>query len=568
MLAKIARPKKPTLLQLLFALLLVLCLSSFSLFGIIDVFEWTSDSDIFDSSGGDVDSDQVNFLDFLNGEWEQESHPDMFGGSLIDNKLFSPTSTWKRVYRHAQNIASKELNESDFHELVLYARAHYITYSVLHHAPTRLKRQLRRVSPERDITEFHRNLENTTVALETRLYPWLWPPFRGGVAEMHRMLLASAPPVGLAMTTGEAHFYPAQHLLLALRRVLNVSEPIEVFHSGRRDLPKRNGEVLRAIPHVSVRNLQRWFPHETAVNGHAWSYKAFALLAAHARVVLFMDPDVAFMKNPVDEVLRNSKLFAKHGALFFRDRKIYNGARLSAVRLFNQMNPHMSLRARSGFYAHTNDSDGRRWTTEEQESGFMALDKSRPGVLIAALFAAKLNSRGPRTSVFYRDCHGDKEAYWFAFESLRVPYGFTPAYSGSIGVREDDPVPEVLASNQDSENEETEHTAAETIRTARVCDGRHAHMDETGEQLFWFHDGGVIDDYRRSKPPRRQFKFATLTHIAMHTHPKADELPWTGVSCLRRPVDEVVNLTSAELELVERYKEIYRTEITVVEKNP
>ncbi|KAJ3100602.1 hypothetical protein HK100_004687 [Physocladia obscura] len=501
---------------------------------------------------------QVKFLDFLNGEWHKDEktsfgvlhtffknwgHNDhkkvtdrlFFGGSLINDLSFDPLQIWPCLHGFAKEISDMEFDLTNFEQMALFARSHYITHKILHDAPESLVLQLYKVSPEKTVQQFKMELNSITFKLQNTLYPWISETFPL-IRDMQNSMVKDS--IGIAMTCGNGHFYLAQHLILSVRRFFNITLPIEVFYAGTNDLSPGKIAALSAMPNVTPLNLRNFFPAETHY-GSRWSFKPYAILASRFQHVLFMDPDVAFLKSPLS--ILSSSLYQRNGLVFFRDRKVRTQERVEAVRLLKKMNPILSNYSRRNSYVYSDEEDHDGWSNEEMESGFIPVDKGNTGVLFSLLLAAKMNGLKEREAVFYKAAYGDKESFWFATESLRVPYEFVNAYSGAIGIAE-----------IDGEN------------ASKICEGKHLHVDES-LQPFWFHDGNVLFDYWQDRPPN--FKFSELTHIAMHANASLDDLPWIdGIRCLRRPNSQVFPLTQEQARLILAYKELFTMKIIPVDE--
>ncbi|KAJ3105128.1 hypothetical protein HK100_003940 [Physocladia obscura] len=496
---------------------------------------------------------QLKFLDYLNGEMESapttfhsiykyfsvnsgsNDNQRLFGGSLVNDTAFDPLNIWPYLYGFARQASDLNYDLSDFHQMVLFARSHYITHKILHDTPESLVLQLYKVSPEETIQQFKVELNSIALKLQNTLYPWISETFPT-IRDMQNSLAKDS--IGIAMTCGNTHFYHAQHLILSFRRFFNITLPVEIFYAGTNDLSPGKIAALSAMPNVTLLNLRNFFPAQTHY-GSGWSFKPYAILASRFQHVLFMDPDVAFLKSPVS--ILSSSLYRRNGLVFFRDRKAHTPGRVEAVRLLKKMNPIMlSNYALGDSYVHADEPGHESWSNEEMESGFIPVDKKNTGVLFSLILAAKMNGLKEREAVFYKAAHGDKESFWFATESLRVPYEFINAYSGAIGIAE-----------TDGENK------------SKICSGKHLHVDESLEP-FWFHDGGVLDDYREYRPPN--FKFSELTHVAMHVNVSMDEVPWTRhINCLHRPNNQVFPLNEEQKGLINDYKELFRNQIRHVD---
>ncbi|KAJ3203681.1 hypothetical protein HDU82_006375, partial [Entophlyctis luteolus] len=418
---------------------------------------------------------------------------------------------------------------TSFTNLALHARAHFLLYRILHENGDHSKLALPSAI---DSGKNHRQtLEDQETAYERKLYPWI-SPTHSSLAEMRHSLDPNS--VGIVIACGNPHFYVTQHLIITLRTIFNVTLPIEVFYSGKHDLSSKRIKVLERLPGVEMRNLHNYFPRETK-RVKAWSAKPYTILASRFSTVLFIDADVSFLKSPV-EVLTNSERFKKYGILFYRDRKLwFPSGTLNGVRLLHKMNPHLSRNAMHGPYAQS-IFPNVTGTTNEMESGFMAVDKSRSGVLFTLLFAAKLNGRRERQD-FYKASHGDKEAFWFAAEVLRVPYEFNPSYAGTIGVL-------------DQQSNGTH---------LRICGGQMLHLNEANEP-FWIHGGGVLaQNFRTNRPP---FRFVALEWMAFQHRFGINEQLWDErIDCMHQEVTQTAPVGPDLGALLDTHRHVYRTGI-------
>ncbi|KAI9325581.1 mannosyltransferase putative-domain-containing protein, partial [Obelidium mucronatum] len=296
--------------------------------------------------------------------------------------------------------------------------------------------------------------------------------------------------------------------------------PIEVHYAGELDLPLDMVTALNTLPNVKCVNLLSHFPNELD-NFATWSLKPFSLLAASFRNVIFIDADVLFFKNPATAILKDSKIFKKYRQLFFHDRTI--DRRWGAYsRWFRKAQPVLtpyaeSLRFLNGLSRH------------ELESGVVALDKGDPGILHSLIYACKMNSAQVRNET-YSHVHGDKETFWMAMEMARVPFRFTPGYSGAVGYL-------------DSEVE------------GLVC-GNMFHSDEELEPFWW--NGGIL----MMKHVRNDW-FMRFEHVVNDLEKTKDKWVWetdTKPNCIR-PVDpqrEVSELKGRERQIGQLYIEMYK----------
>ncbi|KAJ3112742.1 hypothetical protein HK100_002222 [Physocladia obscura] len=536
-------------------------------------FEYATDDDetttIMNLTVASISQYQVQFLDYLNGELEANNRSNVFGGSLFNNESeFEVGRTWRHVWRHALELGNTTYDRLDFGQLAVRARAHSILHRVLHgqHAYSarmgELLAELGRVgglhamefdeeleaevADKRDCgsgggaagkPSFEKQVALGVAQLERLLYAWLRPSF----ASVHGLQKAARRgSVGVVLTVGSRYFYVAQHLVVSLRALLNVTLPVEVYYGGGPDLGAARAAALATLPGVRVVNLHTVFPLETVVAG-GWAHKAWAMLASRFETVLLMDADVVFLQDPVRAVLASPR-FARDAVLFFHDRKLFNRASYDGIRLFKDMNPQLSARGARGLFAR---SDAVRGTTNEMESGFIAINKRDPAAFFALLLATKMNCQLERDEVLYKTVHGDKESFWFAAETMRAPYDFVPDYSGAIGVLEN-PTP-----------------SADNPR-ARICEGKPLHLDENSNP-FWFHSGSVLSgNYRDAQPP--DFSFSSLTDMVFNYDYQDEDEPWNeAISCISQPWSMHARLDATQTALIEAYKDLYRNSIIKVD---
>ncbi|KAJ3387538.1 hypothetical protein HDU84_000720 [Entophlyctis sp. JEL0112] len=467
---------------------------------------------------------------------KNENLSDVFGGSLDES--FDVLQTWKYVHAYGKVLSNTSYDRLDFQQLALRARAHYIAYRVMHEVPTELQKQLARVSPERTTTGFRTAVAQTISELERMLYPWLRPSY-ANVREL-RVGGVDSGTMGIVMTCGQRYFYVTQHLILSLRRVLNVTIPIEVYYGGGPDLSKQRVAALAQLPGVTVINIHMYFPQETVIAG-GWAHKAWALLATRFETVLFMDADVAFLRDPVGAIATSPR-FAANAQLFFHDRKLWHHGSFPGVRLLRDMvHGHFTRHTRAhSLFAR---ADEVRGTTNEMESGFFALNKSNTGVFFGLLLTTKMNCQLERDEVLYKKVHGDKEAFWFASEALRVPYAFVEDYAGALGM-------------ESKEKSDADYST--------ICNGKLLHLDEN-RQPFWFHGGSVLSgSYRDAVPPDYQGFSGLLDMVFQYVYDDDEELWDDIISCMRQERTQSGRLTPKQAQIIEDYKDIFRNDIVEV----
>ncbi|KAI9346181.1 mannosyltransferase putative-domain-containing protein [Obelidium mucronatum] len=476
-----------------------------------------------------IDLMQVQFLDFLNGEADLTDRNATFGGSISKN--FNYKEAFKHIHSYSKRIPAIKYDIEHFHQMALRARALFISYRILHEASPTLQSELAAVvTPGGTVKEFTASLNDAVNDLTQVLYPWINPPY-SSIINMQLSFLQGAS-VGIAFTCGTRQFYMTQHAIISLREVWNIHLPIEVFYAGSSDLHPFMVDALNKMKNVKAINILDIFSAETHKWG-GWSLKPFAILAASFRTVLFMDADVLFLKDP-REVLK-SKLFRKNGHLFYRDRKLREEGYVKGTVWLNELNPHMSRYGRS--LSYTNLDPSIYSTTHQMESGFIPVDKGRSGVLFSLLMACRMNAASERNAVLYRYTYGDKEAFWFSAEMMRVPYAFNPSHGGVIGGKDD---------------------GRSKNGWSVVCGVWLLHIDEK-EEPFWWNGGGVL----RYRDASKDFEFVDFSHYASHKF-KGDlnVNQWIGPGhCLNQSDSQVHALSPALVKLMDKYKDIFRNQI-------
>ncbi|KAJ3395322.1 hypothetical protein HDU84_000089 [Entophlyctis sp. JEL0112] len=483
-------------------------------------------------SVADISLLQVQFLDFLNGE-SQLNQSQVFGGSL--DKDFNADKNWRALYAITKELPRQPYERTDFVAMAVRSRAHYIAYRVLYETSDNDFHRLAQASGEADTSAFRNSLNLIVSELEKLLYPWLQPTAES-VFQLRRSIEKGS--TGIVITCGNNYFYVTQHLILSLRTVFNISLPVQVYYGGAIDLSPGRIEVLKAMDNVEVIDLHTAaFPSETTI-ASGWSMKAWALLATRFETVLFMDADITFLRNPL-EILKSS-LFNTNRHVFHHDRKLWHMGSYPGIQLIKDMNPHLSNYGKQRLFVQ---SDRIRGTTNEMESGFIPMDKGNTGVFFSLLLATKMNAKVERDEVLYKKVHGDKESFWFASETLRVPYGFLHDFSGSIGV---------------------EHQEKSNENYMVICDGKPLHLNEQREP-FWFHAGSVLQGWYRSAQPPNYHGFSELRDMVFHYEYKDNEELWdAGISCIRQKRWQTAKVNDEQQALIEKYKDMFRHDIKAI----
>nr|KAJ3421632.1 hypothetical protein HK105_002868 [Polyrhizophydium stewartii] len=343
--------------------------------------------------------------------------------------------------------------------------------------------------------------------IESRLFPWL-----GNASSLDRA--ASAAGRGIAITTGTKYALVAKLAITAIRR-LGSPLPIEVFFCGDDDLAAAERAMLAALPGVAVVDMRS----RLAITDcqRSWGNKPFAALASSFREVILMDADTMFVQPP--DVLFGMRGYSDTGALLFRDRTLAPGLLSHGYGI-----TALICAAAEPFQDQLLYGDSRvvhrRSSSVEIDSGVVVWDKARvmPVVLLTCLF----NSQ-PFRDVLYTWSHGDKESFWIAHETLRIPFVLAPGYGGAIGTLE---------------------YLSTSPSTRRVCGGLF-HVDDRHDPL-WFNGGIGV------RTPTRNLRLAAPSVWAIDY--AGENVLWEfkeGAFCLR--VDGGVGvgvLKGGEVEIV------------------
>lgn len=280
--------------------------------------------------------------------------------------------------------------------------------------------------------------------------------------------------VGFVICAGSGNFHLAAHLIASLRRVHGCQTPIEIAYAGDNDLRLEHRKFLATLDtKISFIDLLERFPaaHQDLV-GSGWAMKPFALLASsHIRAIL-VDADALFLTSP-ESLFESNPGLVRTGILFFHDRAAVGGgderrlwvkAQIEAAGL----SPSHYLATDSLFYS------GEAWY--EADSGVVAIDKSRPALLLGLMFATWMNTKDVREQVSYQVFYGDKETFWVAMELSSVEYFFQPWYAGTMGTIGKDQPPDLNLSTN----------------AVEICGTHMLHLDHVGQTPFWI-NGGVYE---------------------------------------------------------------------------
>ncbi|KAI9334429.1 mannosyltransferase putative-domain-containing protein [Obelidium mucronatum] len=457
-----------------------------------------------------VDIAQVLLLDYFQDPSKQTVQPTKSNFSL--------------VHSYAVSLNDTNYDRADFSELARRGRAAYISF-LLNENPKELYSLVSDISTGTTQQQLNQILEKQTVSL----FPFVAHKFKS-ITEMHALFASQEQSsFGIAITCGTSQFYITYHVILSLRQIFGIYDPIEVFYAGYSDLRPKMVETLNKLKNVKTVNLLRVFPQE-ASEYSSWSLKPFAILAASFKTVMYMDTDVLFFSNPL-QVL-DSNLFKKHGQLYYHDRTMFDPRTPQGPGWFQSLLTSPSPSGRSLRYLTDK-------TAHEMDSGFMVFDKSRPGILFSLLLTCRMNSKIEREKTLYENTYGDKESFWFANELLRVPYAFNPYFGGTFGYY------------NVGESQKVRGRAA-------VCGIRLLQLNESGDPFFW-NGGGVLKDRKATV-----FEFLDFERLALGVEGGDPKGEYFGDFCFRQADSLVWSLTEEQMILFERYKAIYLTDVSAI----
>ncbi|KAJ3294749.1 hypothetical protein HDU79_010484 [Rhizoclosmatium sp. JEL0117] len=390
-------------------------------------------------------------------------------------------------------------------------RTLYIAYLLTHEYP---------ISPSIQIPAPHQIFLNFLESQTFSLFPFLSPSF-GSLQELHETYTSqSLDSVGISITCGTRQYYTTYHLILSLRRVFNISTPIQIFYAGDKDLHPHLAQKLSSVPNVETIDLTTLFPNEMKeLDG--WSLKPFAALASRFRTVIYMDADVLFFESPLR--ILDSPKFKETGQFYYHDRRNREERFIPGTKWFRSLLSSPSESAKDLGYLTEK-------TSHEMDSGFFVLDKSRAGILFSLLLACKMNSKVER-GVLYSMTYGDKESFWFANEVLRVPFAFNRHFGSVIGMSD---------------------SALSTDTYPVVCGVWLLQLDESGKP-FWWNGGGVLKD----REAKRGFEYLEFERMAFDLD--GEKTHWLPGHCLNTTTGLVRELNMKERGVMETYKNVYQT---------
>jgi alpha 1,3-mannosyltransferase len=241
--------------------------------------------------------------------------------------------------------------------------------------------------------------------------------------------------IGIVVCAGDKNAWDAAFIIASLRNVLHSELPIQIAYNGEKDLSPLSRRFLEASgKDVSFIDLTKVFDN-SLVGLSSWATKPFALIASNYSQTILMDADIIYFSSP-DKAISRYPGLSETGALFFHDKSVsmpFSDGRTKWVTEQIEKagrTPSVHLYRSSLFY--------RGYVTEEQDSATIFVDKSRPRLYMALLFAAWMNTKAVREPVTYRKVYGDKETFWLAAELSGAPYTFESWSAGQLGVLDED----------------------------------------------------------------------------------------------------------------------------------
>lgn len=268
----------------------------------------------------------------------------------------------------------------------------------------------------------------------------------------------SAGHQGLTMCVSEdpAMLTSAKYLLQQLRSEWRSALPVAIAHCG--ELSRATTDELHSLHRASTlaqfgRNLtllMRASLHITDLCAGAslvkkrrlrgWFCKTMALLEAPFTQTMLVDTDIVWFQSP--ELLFSATPFLRTGALFFRDRLLYelpphasdSGLRFDAVKNFVDAHSGRApidsaaaarlLRDSGNNFLWRRALNATSGLRHVQESSVVVVDRSRMPKTMATLRRLL-----PSFSLGY----GDKEVYWVAATIAGEAYSLEPWLAGAYG---------------------------------------------------------------------------------------------------------------------------------------
>ncbi|KAI9346179.1 mannosyltransferase putative-domain-containing protein [Obelidium mucronatum] len=462
----------------------------------------------------DIDVAQVRILDWL-----------QTGLQLTESDL---QSNFSLVHSYATSLKTVEYNRANFRQLARRGRAAFISFLLKENLTGSNLLSLLEDSDGTIQQQLNQILEQQTESL----FPFVTSTFKS-IPEMYALFASQDQnSFGIAITCGTNQFYITYHVILSLRQIFGIDDPIEVFYAGDNDLRPKMVEAFNNLTNVKTVNLLDIFPQE-ASEFSSWSLKPFAILAASFRTVMYMDTDVLFFSNPL-QVLQ-SDLFKNTGQLYYHDRSMLDGRIEDGPIWFKSLLTTPSPSAASLRYLNGH-------TSHEMDSGFMVFDKSWPGIFFSLLLTCRMNSKIEREKTLYENTYGDKESFWFANEFLRVPFLFNPYFGGTLGYF-----------NEEESRKVPDHYV--------ICGIWLLQLNEFGDPFMW-NGGGVLKD--REATPYMGFDFLDHEGLALSVEGFEEDRRGEYLEdfCFRQNNTLVWEVSEENRAIIDEYRVLYLTDVS------
>jgi alpha 1,3-mannosyltransferase len=268
--------------------------------------------------------------------------------------------------------------------------------------------------------------------LALSMFPWLTVPSKPTklpIKKLRESFITNSR--GIVIPVGIKQFRFAAHLIASLRTVLNSTLPIQVAYAGDADLPIKYREALASLGlNVEMLDVTSVFNNDLLKLQGSWAIKPFALLACKFEQAILLDADAVMVQDPA--VVFSYAGYKETGTFLFHDRLLWQHAFQDRHEWWkNQTANHKSSAALSKSLVWNEDY------AEEQDSGMIAMDKRRLGLVTALLHICWQNSLPIREQMTYKITYGDKESWWFGLELSGVEYTFEDSYGSIAGYLED-----------------------------------------------------------------------------------------------------------------------------------
>ncbi|KXS11721.1 glycosyltransferase family 71 protein [Gonapodya prolifera JEL478] len=330
--------------------------------------------------------------------------------------------------------------------------------------------------------------------VEANLVPWAHHSF-SSVSHLYKTFASAPRTRGIVLTTGRG--LQARMAMVSIRtiRASGCTLPIEVMYAGDWDLDPVSRSRIEAMGNgydIVTRDLTKIVDPTTA-GLLGWSAKPFSAMYASFSEVILQDADVVWVGSPEEVFLEDA--YKNTGTLFYFDRRrltpsedkrFYFVVSLLSPDLMRLPSPEENVIL-------------RRASNDLQESGVVAIDKSRQPNFYGLLAACALNDARWQY-ITYDHVYGDKETFWLGWEMAGFrSFGWTKWPAAAMGyiVRGTQSPYKVIFSNDYSASSTPDGPA----NHRRICAVHLTHLDRTGTRVLWFNGGPLRDKYQPDSKP-------------------------------------------------------------------